>query len=110
MFYLRCRAVLIVSQCIDYNSDARWTIGFVHHLFEIAGVFGSALRDGALDVVFRHILGFGARNSGRETWGGHNTARFLRLHSDKTGIAGEDTTPSGVGYAFLPLNLRPLTV
>src|SRR5207247_3919909 len=79
----------------------------VRHALELA----RSLLDGALDVVERHVLGFGGVDGGAEPGvdGGVATA-MLGGDRDLAAQLGDECAAPLVGDGFLPLDLLPLAV
>ncbi len=102
-------AVLVVGEDVDDDGDATGAVAFVGDLF-VADAFelaGSAL-DGALDVLVRHVLGFGGGDGSAKAGiaVGVSSAE-LGGDGDFLDQAGEDLAALGVEGALLVLNCRP---
>ena len=102
-------AVLVVGEDVDDDGDAAGPIAFVGDLF-VADAFdlaGSAL-DGALDVLVRHVLGFGSGDRSAEAGiAVRVSSAHLGGDGDFLDQAGEDLAALGVEGALLMLDSRP---
>src|SRR5207253_2636540 len=80
---------------------------FVRHALELA----RSLLDGALDVVERHVLGFGGVDGGAEPGvAGGVAAVLLGGDRDLADQLGEQRAAPLVGDGFLPLDLLPFAM
>src|SRR5260370_41877710 len=62
------RAVAVVGTNLNQDSRAAWAIAFEREFLVVyPGQFAGAALSSALDVVGRHVLGFGRRDGGAQT-------------------------------------------
>src|SRR6266496_4069721 len=105
-------AVGVVGGRLDQDRRAARAIPLVHHFLvrdplELAG----PLLDGALDVVPRHVLGFGGVDGGAEAGvAGRVAAPLLRGDRDLADDFGEGGAALLIGDGLLPLDLLPFAM
>jgi hypothetical protein len=70
-------------------------------------VFAGAFLDGALDIVFGHVLGAGFFNGETQTEVGIGVTAFAGGNGDFTRQAGEDGAAFGIGSTLFSFNGGP---
>src|SRR5690606_1962854 len=106
-------AVLVVGQRFDQHGDATGAVTFVEDFLEGA-TFGATQRalDGAVDVVDRHVAGFGGRQRVLRRQVGASVPASTAPDSplDGTDVLADDLAALAVVDRLLALDLRPFAV
>ena len=104
-------AVVVIGGRFDEDSDTTGAVAFVGGFDVIGGIGSCGLFDGAFDIVFGHIFGFGFKDGGAQTGIGF---RITAAHACGDGNLfddlGEDSAAFRILYAFSALDIRPLTM
>jgi hypothetical protein len=105
-------AVQVVGRDLDQDGGAAGAVSLVRRLLiRHALEFASALLDGALDVVVRHVRRLGGVDGGTQAGIAVGVAAALTgRHGDLLDELGKQRAALGVGDRLLSLDLCPLAV